>query len=153
MGIRAAESLAGARSKFFFRGPYFKNFFGNKIFRTTTSPPPPPRRQLFRENFFPDEHDVIAFQRLYLNFVYQISLLCRKKQISCTLRGYISSKKITGAQQKMGPPRTWGPGAICPPPLAPPLGGPDGHLTPFLRHFHVVFDVASSLLNLSVIMN
>jgi hypothetical protein len=25
----------------------------------------------------------------------------------------------------------------------------DGHITPFLRHFHVVFDVASSLLNLA----
>ena len=25
-----------------------------------------------------------------------------------------------------------------------------GHITPFLRHFHVFFDVASSLLNLSI---
>ena len=93
----------------FFRVAYFEKFFRN-FFWTTT---PPPRRQLFKEKNFPDEYDVIAFQRLYLNFSYQISLLCPKNQISCPLRGNISfgpNKKFLGA------PRTWG---NSPPPLPP----------------------------------
>jgi hypothetical protein len=72
---------------------------------TTTTSPPPPRLQLFRENIFPDVFVVIAFQRLYLNFSYQISVLCLKKQISCPLSRNISPKKMTVAQQNPPPPQ------------------------------------------------
>ena len=106
---RAAESLAGARGKFYFRRPYFKQ----KFFRTTT---PPPVDNSFRAKNFPNEYVVIAFQALYLNF----SVLCPKKPISCPLRRDISPKKITGAQQKNSRgPRTCGPGRICPRPCPP----------------------------------
>jgi hypothetical protein len=37
--FRAAERLAGARGKFFFRGPYLKNFLRKNFFRK--QPPPP----------------------------------------------------------------------------------------------------------------
>ena len=113
--VRAVESLAGASGKFFLGGPI------SNIFPDFSDNPPPPR-QLFREKNFPDEYDVIALQQLYLNFSYQISLICPKKQMSCPLRGNISSKKMTGAQQKISRgPRTWGSGEIPPPPPCPPL--------------------------------
>ena len=80
--------------------------------------------KFLRENIFPDDYVVIAFQRLYHNFSYQMSILCPKKQISCPLRGNISPKKMTGAQQKM----TGGPGKIAP--LPSPLGGPDERSLP-----------------------
>jgi hypothetical protein len=37
--IRAAERLAGAQGKYFFRGPYFKKIFRKIFFPETTSPP------------------------------------------------------------------------------------------------------------------
>ena len=80
--------------------------------------------KFLRENIFPDDYVVIAFQRLYLNFSYQMSILCPKKQISCPLRGNISPKKMTGAQQKI----TGGLGKIAP--LPSPLGGPDERSLP-----------------------
>jgi hypothetical protein len=54
---RAAESLAGALGKFFLGAPIAK---------------------FFQEKLFSDEYVVIDFQRLYLNFSYQISVLCPK---------------------------------------------------------------------------
>jgi hypothetical protein len=93
---RAAESLAGARGKFFLGAPIAK---------------------FFQEKLFSDEYVVIDFKRLYLNCSYQISVLCPKKQISCPLHGNISPKKMTGAQQKfLGAPR----GNLPPPPCPPP---------------------------------
>ena len=82
---KAAESLAGARGKLFFRGTYFKIFLRKNVFGQQQRPPPPP-----------------------------------PQQISCTLSGNISHKKMTGAQQKIsrGPPNL-GPGAI--PPLSASL--------------------------------
>jgi hypothetical protein len=103
---RAAERLAGARGKFFFRDPYFKIF----QFRRTT--PPPPRRQLFRSKNFPDEYVAIAFQGLYLNFRCQISVFSPKNRY----RVLGPNKKFSGA------PSTSVPGAICPP--APPSRRP-----------------------------
>jgi hypothetical protein len=113
--------LAGARGKFFLVAPISKHF-PEKIL-SDNNLPLPPRRQLFREKNFPHEYGVIALQRLYLNFSYQISLLCPKNQISSPLRGNISSKKMTGAQQKIsrGPQNLGARGN-----LPPPLGGPEG---------------------------
>jgi hypothetical protein len=84
--------------------------------------------KFLRENIFPDDYVVIAFQRFYLNFSYQMSILCPKRQISCPLRGNISPKKMTGAQQKM----TGGPAKIAP--LSSPLGGPDERSVPTTKY-------------------
>jgi hypothetical protein len=74
--------------------------------RTTTPLPPPP----LRGKIFQHEYVVIAFQRLYFNFSYQISVLCPKKQISCTFRGNISPRKWLGPNKIfLGALRTWGP--------------------------------------------
>ena len=105
------------RREAIFLGSLFQNFF-----RTTTFPPPPPRRQLFRENFFPDEYVVIAFQRLHLNFSYQISVLCPKKPKYLALFA-----EIFHPENDWGPTKNfWGPsepegarGNL--PPLPPPL--------------------------------
>jgi hypothetical protein len=79
LGRRAAESLAGTRGKCFFMGP-ISNFFLEKNFFGQRQPPPPQK----------------------------ISVLCPKKQISCPLRGNISPKKMTGAQQKISRRACWG---------------------------------------------
>jgi hypothetical protein len=77
-------------------------------------------RQLFRVIIFPDEYVVIAFQRLYLNYSPNFGTLPKKPQISCPLRGNISPKKMTGAQQKIcrGPQNL---GKFVPPPLSAAL--------------------------------
>jgi hypothetical protein len=68
---RAAESLAGTRGKFFLGAPISNIFSHNNN--------PSPVYNSFRAKNFPDEYVVIAFQALYLNFSYQISVLCPKK--------------------------------------------------------------------------
>ena len=94
----------------FFRAPISKFFPEKNFFGQPPPPPPPPPPP--------------AFQRLYLNFSYQISVLCPKKpQISCPLRGNISPKKITGAQQKnsRGPQNLGARGNFPPCPLSAAL--------------------------------
>jgi hypothetical protein len=83
------RELGGGPGRQIFLGAPISKFF----WTTTTFPPPPPRRQLFWGKKFTDENVVIAIQRLYLKSSYQISLICPKKQISCSLRGNISPKK------------------------------------------------------------
>ena len=78
------REVVGGPGQIFLGAPISK-FFQEKFFfpRTTTSP-------LFREKNFLDEFVAIAFQWLYLNFSYQIAVLCPPtKQISCPLRGNI----------------------------------------------------------------
>ena len=53
-------------------GALYQIFFWKKLFSDNNNLPPP----FFREKILPDEYVVIAFQRLYLNFSYQISVLC-----------------------------------------------------------------------------
>ena len=111
------RALRGPGPEIFFRGPYFKNFFGQQQ-------PSPPRRQLFWEKIFPDENVVIAIQRLYLKSSYQISLICPPKtNILLFARKYFT-KKMTGAQQNIsrGPQNL---GTL--PPLPPSLGGSDSN--------------------------
>ena len=87
-----------------------KNFWRKNFFRTTT---PPPRQQLFRENIFPDVYVTIAFQRLYLNFSYQVLVLCEKNKYLALCAEIFHPKKWLGPnKQFLGAPRTWGPGAI-----------------------------------------
>jgi hypothetical protein len=45
----------------------------------------PKRKKKFREKIFSDEYVEIAFQTLYLNFSYQISVISPKKQIYLAL--------------------------------------------------------------------
>ena len=81
--------------------------FVKKKFSDNNNPLPP--STTFQEKNFPHKYVIIAFQRLYLNFSYQIAVLFPKKpQISCPLRGNISPKK---AQQKISS------GQFAPPPL------------------------------------
>jgi hypothetical protein len=61
---RAAKSLAGARGKIFLGALISKIFPEKNFFRQQPSPP----------------QTIIALQRLYLNFSYQISLLCPKNK-------------------------------------------------------------------------
>jgi hypothetical protein len=94
---RAAESLAGARGKFFLGAPISKFFSGKMFSDNSNAPPPPPPTPV--DNFLGGKFFT---------------------QISCTLSGNISHKKMTGVQQKIsrGPPNL-GPGAI--PPLSASL--------------------------------
>ena len=96
--IQGRRELGGGPGKIFLGAP-FQKMFPEKFVFGQQQLPPPPRRQVIGEKVFPDENIVIAFQRLYLNFSYKISVLCQKTQISCPLRGNISPKKMTGAQQ------------------------------------------------------
>ena len=76
---RAAERLAGARGKFFLEAT-ISNFF-------------PKRKKKIMEKIFPDKYVEIAFQRLYLNFSYQISVLSPKnKYILPFARKYLTHK-------------------------------------------------------------
>jgi hypothetical protein len=68
------RELGGDPGQIFFRGPYFKNFFGQQ------QNAPPPLRQL-REKHFTDEYVVIAFQQLLPQFfTYHFSVLCPKNK-------------------------------------------------------------------------
>jgi hypothetical protein len=117
--IRAAERLAGARGKFFLRGPYLKEIFfpvnnppvakkisvrGKKIFRTSTL-------QLLSRDF-------ISF------FYAQFRYLSQKTDSLSFARKYLTHKKDWGPTKKFrGPPAPRGPGQFPPP--ANPLCGPD----------------------------
>jgi hypothetical protein len=98
-----------------FLGAYFKKIF----LEQQPSPFPTPS--------LPDEYDVIAFQRLYLNFSYQISLLCPKNpNILPFARKYFFQKNDWGPTKISRGPHSLGAGAIC-----PPLGGPSFYKTFF----------------------
>ena len=92
--------------------------------------PPPPVDNFLGKKLFPDEYVAIAFQGLYLNFSYQISVLSPKNRYLALL-----AAKMTGAQQKIsrGPSTSW---QFAP--LPTPLGGPGrdcqrGSLPKFFR--------------------
>jgi hypothetical protein len=77
-GVQGRREVGGGWGKFF-GGPYFKIFSGEQ--------------QFFRGKYFPDEYVAIAFQRLYLNFSYQFSVLCPKKtNILPFARKYLTQK-------------------------------------------------------------
>ena len=68
--MQGRREVGGGRGQIFL-GATISKFFPEKNFFGQQQPPPV-------DNFlgFPDEYVVIAFQRLYLNFSYQISVLC-----------------------------------------------------------------------------
>ena len=96
MCAQGRRELGGGPGQIFFRGTYFKIFLRKNVFGQQQRPPPPPPPV---DNFLGGKFFT---------------------QISCTLSGNISHKKMTGVQQKIsrGPPNL-GPGAI--PPLSASL--------------------------------
>ena len=136
---RAAESLAGTRGKFFLGAP-ISNIFPEKKFSHNNNPSPV--YNSFRAKNFPNEYVVIAFQALYLNFSYQISVLCPKKpNILPFARKYFTQKNDWGPNKKfLGTPRTWGPGEMCPLPVPPPPPSAALYVTVYdSRQFSPVF--------------
>jgi hypothetical protein len=104
---RAAERLAGARGKFYSRGPYVKKNFPEKIF--SDNKPPPPRRQLFRSKI----------QGLYLNFSCQISVFSPKNRYLVLCAEIFNTQKRLEPNKKIsGAPST--PGQFAPPPSRRP---------------------------------
>ena len=110
---RAAERLAGARGKFFFRGPYLVFFSGKFFFLRTSFPhhPPPSTSQLLSRDFISIFHAKFRY-------------LAQKTDILSFARKYLTHKKDWGPTKNFqGLPAPRGPGqfASLPP---PPLGGP-----------------------------
>ena len=104
---RAAERLAGARGKFYSRGPYVKKNFRKNFFRTTNPPPPV-------DNFLGQKsRDFISI--FHAKFRY----LAQKTDILSFARKYLTHKKDWSPTKKFqGPPA---PRGNLP---RPPLGGP-----------------------------
>ena len=114
----AAESLAGARGKIFLGAPISK-FFPEKIFSDNNTPFPVDNS--FRAKHFPNEYVVIAFQALYLNFSYQMSVLCQKKPNILPFAQKYFTQKNDWAQQKISrDPQNLGARENLPHPLPPP---------------------------------
>ena len=99
---RAAERLAGARGKFFLRGPSVYHLRGKKIFRTST---------------------LHLLSRAFISFFYaKFRHLAQKTDILSFARKYLTHKKDWGPTKIFpGPPATRGPGQFAPPAPPPPL--------------------------------
>ena len=111
------RELGGGPGQIFFRGSYFKKFSGKIFFRTTT----PPRRQLFREKFFQTSTMLLLSSDFTSIFHTKFRYFAQKTKYLTFCAEIFLPKKWLGPNKKfLGAPRTWGPGAICPPDTPPP---------------------------------